>query len=155
MRFLVGSDHAGIALRGVIVAHLSARGHAVEEIGPAEGERSDYPEPAAVVARAVAVARGVVGDAAAETRGVLICGTGIGMSIAANKIHGVRAALVHDPLTARLAGEHNAANVLCLGARLLAPEYATLCVDTWLDARFEARHQVRIDKIGAIEKAGG
>lgn len=142
MRLLVGSDHAGIGMRGAIAAHLAARGHAVEEIGPAAGERSDYPDAAAVVAREVA--RG-------EARGVLVCGTGIGMSIAANKIVGVRAALVHDPVTARLAAEHNAANVLCLGARLIAEAYALTLVDAWLEAAFEARHQLRIDKIHALE----
>lgn len=142
MRLLVGSDHAGIGMRGAIAAHLAARGHAVEEVGPAVGERSDYPDAAAAVAREVAAGR---------ARGVLVCGTGIGVSIAANKIAGVRAALVHDPVTARLAAEHNAANVLCLGARLLANEYAITCVDAWLDAAFEARHQVRVDKISALE----
>jgi len=129
-------------MRGVLVAHLRGRGHIVEEIGPLAGERADYPDTAAAVARVVA--RGAA-------RGVLVCGTGIGMSIAANKVAGVRAALVHDPLTARIAAEHNAANVLCLGARLLAPEYAIVCVDSWLDAAFEPRHQQRIDKISAIE----
>jgi ribose 5-phosphate isomerase B len=145
-RFLVGSDHAGIAMRGAIAAHLATRGHSVEEIGPATGERSDYPDAA------LAVGRAVVADDSDETRGVLVCGTGIGMSIAANKVHGVRAALVHDPLTAQLAAEHNRANVLCLGARLVAPEYALLCLDLWLDTAFEARHQVRIDKIAAADR---
>ena len=151
MRFLVGSDHAGTTMRGVVAAHLVARGHTVDEIGPEPGERADYPDPAAVVARAVVAD----GEAGKGTRGVLVCGTGIGVSIAANKVHGVRAALVHDLVTARLAAQHNAANVLCLGGRLLAPEYACMCVDAWLDAAFEERHQVRIDKIGRIEKSGG
>lgn len=144
-RFIVGSDHAGIAMRGVLAAHLAARGHDIEEVGPQPGERSDYPDAALEVGRRVA-------DAAGDTRGVLVCGTGIGMSIAANKVHGVRAALVHDLLTAQLAAEHNKANVLCLGARLVAPEYARLCLDRWLDTAFEARHQVRIDKIAAADR---
>ena len=148
MRYIVGSDHAGIGMRGALVAHLAARGFAVEEVGPAVGERSDYPDAAAAVGRAV------VGDRD-NARGVLICGTGIGMSIAANKVVGVRAALVHDLLTAQLAAQHNAANVLCLGARLLANEYAVMCLDAWIDTAFEARHQVRIDKIAALDVASG
>lgn len=147
MRFLVGSDHAGVGLRRALAAHLTARGHDVEEIGPArEDERADYPDAAGEVARAVARDEGA--------RGVLVCGTGIGMSIAANKVRGVRAALAHDPVTARLAAEHNAANVLCLGARLLAAPYAVTCLDAWLDTGFEARHQRRIDKIAALEDGG-
>jgi ribose 5-phosphate isomerase B len=88
-------------------------------------------------------------------RGILLCGTGIGVSIAANKVPGVRAALVHDPVTAELAAQHNAANVLCLGGRLLAPEYGVRCVEAWLDASFETRHQVRLDMITALERRFG
>lgn len=150
MRFHVGSDHAGVSLRGAVVAHLRGLGHEVDEVGPGSGERADYPDPAAAVARAVASARPADGSAA-TVLGVLICGTGIGVSIAANKIVGIRAALVHDPVTATLAAEHNAANVLCLGARLLAEPYALTLVDAWLGATFEARHQPRIDKIAALE----
>jgi len=150
MRFYVGSDHAGVSLRRAVVAHLCALGHEVDEHGPGDGERADYPDPAAVVARSVAASSGSANDAG-PSLGVLICGTGIGVSIAANKIVGIRAALVHDPITATLAAEHNAANVLCLGARLLAEPYALTLVDTWLGATFEARHQARIDKIAALE----
>lgn len=146
--FFVGSDHAGIAMRRAIVAHLEAAGHIVGEIGPAEGERSDYPDAAREVA--LAVRRAAPGDRA---RGVLICGTGIGMSIAANKVTGIRAALAHDPVTARLAAEHNRAQVLCLGARLLADDYAVGLVETWLAATFEDRHQGRLDKIADLESA--
>jgi len=143
----VGSDHAAISLRRALVAHLAGRGFDVIEVGPGEGDKSDYPDQARLVA--VAVVR------READLGVLCCGTGIGMSIAANKVGGIRAALVHDPVTARLAAMHNAANVLCLGGRLLAPEYASELVDTWLDAAFEARHQGRLDKITAIEREGG
>lgn len=153
MRFHVGSDHAGVSLRGAVVAHLRGLGHEVDEVGPNGGERADYPDPAATVARAVASARSNGGLPTAL--GVLICGTGIGVSIAANKIVGIRAALVHDPVTATLAAEHNAANVLCLGARLLAEPYALTLVDAWLGATFEARHQPRIDKISALEGRPG
>lgn len=142
-RIRVGSDHAAIGLRQAIVRHLRAGGYEVGEVGPAPGERSDYPDAAADVARAV-----VAGEV---DRGVLVCGTGIGVSIAANKVPGVRAALVHDPVTARLAAEHNGAHVLCMGARLLAEEYALELVDTWLGTQFEQRHQARLDKIAALE----
>lgn len=142
-RIRVGSDHAAIAMRQAVVRHLREGGFEVSEVGPAPGERSDYPDAAADVARAVAEGR--------ADRGVLVCGTGIGMSIAANKIPGVRAALVHDPITARLAAEHNGAQVLCFGGRLLAVEYALELVDVWLRTEFEARHQARLDKITALE----
>lgn len=143
MHLVVASDHAAIALREQVVAHLRSRGHEVTVSGPAEGERSDYPNEAAWAARAVAEGRA---DA-----GVLLCGTGIGVSIAANKVVGVRAALVHDVTTARLAAEHNRANVLCLGARVLGSVVALECVDAWLDTPFEARHQARLDLIAALE----
>lgn len=142
-RIDVGSDHAAIGLRRAVVAHLSAAGWTVREVGPAEGERVDYPDQAADVARAVAA-----GEA---ERGILICGTGIGVSIAANKVAGVRAALVHDVTTARLAAEHNRANVLCLGGRLVAEPLALELIATWLETPFEARHQHRLDKISALE----
>lgn len=142
-RLVVGSDHAAVQLRCAIVAHLRALGHEVAEIGPSSGQRVDYPDQAAAVGRAVAG-----GDA---DLGVLVCGTGVGVCIAANKVRGVRAALVHDPVTARLAAMHNAANVLCLGGRLLATEYALGLVDEWLATPFEARHQPRLDKISALE----
>lgn len=156
MRLHVGSDHAGVSMRRAVVRHLRERGRTlgepdeVAEHGPAEGERADYPDPALAVAQAVANAH-PRDDGEPGALGVLICGTGIGVSIAANKVVGIRAALVHDPVTARLAAEHNRANVLCLGARLLAEPYALELVDLWLSTRFEARHQVRLDKIAAIE----
>ena len=146
MRIAVGSDHAAIGLREAIARHLVEAGHDVSCSGPQTGERSDYPDTAAEVARAV--------SSGAQDLGVLCCGTGIGMSIAANKVHGVRAALVHDPFTARMAGMHNGANVLCLGGRLLAEPYALDLVDLWLGAPFEERHQPRLDKISALEGQG-
>jgi ribose 5-phosphate isomerase B len=143
IRIHVGSDHAAVGLRLAIVAHLRALGHAITEVGPDEGERCDYPDHAATVARAVS-------DGTSQL-GVLVCGTGIGVSIAANKIPGVRAALVHDLTTARFAAEHNNANVLCLGGRLLAPQLALELIEAWLDTPFETRHQHRLDKITALE----
>ncbi|TNF28294.1 MAG: ribose 5-phosphate isomerase B [Deltaproteobacteria bacterium] len=142
----VGSDHAAIAMRQAIATHLAARGIDVIEVGPGVGEKSDYPDQAHLVASAVVRHEADLG--------ILCCGTGIGMSIAANKVAGIRAALVHDPVTARLAAQHNAANVLCLGGRLLAEDYANELVDHWLDTAFEARHQGRLDKIAALESSG-
>ena len=143
MHFFVGSDHAAIELRGSITQHLIGAGHTAEEIGPRAGERVDYPDQAAIVARHVASDPG--------TKGILVCGTGIGMSIAANKIPGIRAALVHDPFTAEMAAMHNDANVLCLGARLLADAYVLHLVDIWLATDFEARHGTRLSKIAKLE----
>jgi ribose 5-phosphate isomerase B len=143
-RIHVGSDHAAVGLRLEVVAHLRDLGHSVTEVGPAEGERCDYPDHAATVARAVS-------DGTSDV-GVLVCGTGIGVSIAANKIDGIRAALVHDITTAKFAAQHNNANVLCIGGRLLAPQLALELVDTWLETPFETRHQHRLDKITALER---
>jgi ribose 5-phosphate isomerase B len=133
-----------VSLRLDVVTRLRALGHTVTEIGPAEGERCDYPDHAATVGRAV--------SAGTSDLGVLVCGTGIGVSIAANKIPGVRAALVHDVTTAKFAAQHNNANVLCLGGRLLAPQLALELVDAWLATPFETRHQHRLDKITALER---
>jgi len=143
MRIVLASDHAAVALREHLALHLARAGHAVDDLGCAEGQRVDYPDYAAAAAAAV-----VTGDA---DRAVLLCGTGIGMSIAANKVVGIRAALVHDATTARLAGEHNAANILCLGARVVGAQVAADCVDAWLAAAFDPRHQPRLDKIAAME----
>ena len=111
-RIALGADHAGVPLKDNLVEALRGEGHDAADLGPAALERVDYPDYAARVGRAVAS-----GEA---DLGILVCGTGIGMSIAANKIRGVRAALVHDLFTARMAREHNDANILVLGGRLLA-----------------------------------
>ena len=142
-RLVVGSDHAAVDLRQAIAAHLRERGLDAAEVGPGPGERCDYPDHAATVARSVA--------AGEFDLGILVCGTGIGMSIAANKVRGIRAALVHDPFTAQMAAMHNDANVLCLGGRLLAEAYALDLVDQWLDTEFETRHGARLAKISALE----
>jgi ribose 5-phosphate isomerase B len=143
MRLVLASDHAAVDLRLRILGHLSHLGHDVDDLGPDEGDRVDYPDYAAAVAGAV-----VSGEA---DRGILLCGTGIGMSIAANKFAGIRAALVHDVTTARLSAEHNDANILCLGARVLGPMVALECVEAWLNQPFDPRHQARLDKITASE----
>lgn len=141
----IASDHAAVAARLELSAVLSAAGHRVLDLGCAAGERVDYPDYAAAVAAEVAAGR--------VDAGLLICGTGIGMSIAANKIAGIRAALVHDVTTAKLAAQHNRANVLCLGARVLGPTTLAECALAWLSTPFEARHQHRLDKISALEEA--
>lgn len=143
MRLVMGSDHGGFGLKEKLKEALVGMGVDVTDVGTNSLASVDYPDLADAVA--VRVASGQF------ERGILVCGTGIGMSIAANKVAGVRAALVHDITTARLAAAHNNANVLCLGGRLLAPEIATEIVQAWLETPFESRHQRRLDKIAAME----
>jgi len=148
VRVAIGSDHAGFELKGLLTEHLLALGHRVEDHGAKDLSRVDYPDYAASVARAVA-------DARADF-GVIICGTGVGMSIAANKIRGIRAAAVSEPTSARLAREHNDANILCLGQRIIGPDQARACAEAFLAASFEGgRHQPRIAKISALEEGLG
>ncbi|MFD1627563.1 ribose 5-phosphate isomerase B [Azospirillum griseum] len=138
----LASDHAGYQLKNEIAASLTTAGYAVLDFGTNGPESVDYPDYAAQVAAAVT-------DGRAE-RGVLVCGSGIGISIAANRHPGVRAALVHDVTTARLCREHNDANVIALGARVIGPEIAKDCVTTFLTTAFEGgeRHSRRIAKMG-------
>lgn len=145
MRIALGSDHAGYDLKAQVATALAERGHEVVDLGPSDGVNSvDYPDYGAAVGRAVT-------NGTADL-GVAICGSGIGISIAANKIAGVRAALVHDATSARLAREHNHANVLCLGARLLGPQVALDALDAWLGATpGEGRHLGRIEKLGQLD----
>jgi ribose 5-phosphate isomerase B len=143
MRIAVGSDHAGFALKQMLADHLRAGGHDVVDCGTHSEERVDYPDFGAAVGRAVAG-----GDAEA---GVCVCGSGIGIAIAANKIAGIRAATVHDVTSARLSRQHNDANVICLGERLVGPEVARDAVDAWLGAAFEGgRHTGRVAKLDAL-----
>jgi len=144
----IGADHAGYALKTALLSHLRERGFEVRDFGTdAPSPPCDYPLQAQAVARAVV--------SGAVDLGILVCGTGLGMSIAANKVRGVRAAVVHDVTTARLARAHNHANVLALGGRLLAPELACEVVDTFLQTSIEPRHQPRIEQIAAIERLEG
>lgn len=144
MRVALGADHAGVHLKDAVRQQLEARGIEVHDLGTSDDTSVDYPDYAAQVARAV-----TSGEA---DRGILVCGTGIGMAIAANKFDGVRAAPVVDLESARLSREHNDANVLALGARVTDPALARQIVDTFLDTAFAGgRHQRRIDKISAIE----
>jgi ribose 5-phosphate isomerase B len=144
-RIIAGSDHAGLQLRAEAVRIAKEKGFAVEDLGPFSGQSVDYPDYAARVAEAVAGGR--------ARFGILVCGTGIGMSIAANKVRGVRAAHCGTELEARMARAHNDANVLCIGERVLGLGQGGAVVAAFLDQPFEGgRHQRRVDKIGALEK---
>ena len=143
MRIAVGSDHAGFHLKERLAAHLRDRGHDVVDCGTHSDDRVDYPDFGAAVGRAVR-------DGQADG-GLCVCGSGIGIAMAANKIDGVRAATVHDATSARLTKQHNDANVICIGERLTGPEVATDCVDAWLDATFEGgRHSGRVAKLDSL-----
>jgi len=145
MRIAIGADHAGYELKQHIAESLIAQGHQVQDLGTHSLEQVDYPDFAALVARAV-----VAGEA---ERGILICGTGIGMSISANKVRGVRAALCTDCYMARMARQHNDAQILCLGGRVLGPDLALDIVEVFLRTDFLGdRHAQRVDKIGALER---
>ena len=145
MKIALGSDHAGFPLKEELKAFLLQEGHEVEDHGTYSPEPTDYPPFCAAAARAV-----VSGDA---DRAILMGGSGQGEQIAANKVHGIRAALCHDLYLARLSRAHNDANVLTMGARVIAPEYAKEVVRLWLDTPFDAgRHVPRIEQIAAIER---
>ncbi len=145
MRISIGSDHAGFEMKEKLEEHLRDLGHDVLDVGTHDGDSVDYPDLAAEVARSVAA-----GEA---ERGVLVCGSGIGVAIAANKIDGVRAANVTDPEMARMSRLHNDANIVTMGGRYLPEELAREIVDAFLETSFEGgRHQRRIDKITALER---
>lgn len=140
----LGSDHGGFELKEQIKAHLKQKQVETEDFGTYEITSCDYPDVGRQVAESVAQGR--------MTRGILVCGTGIGMSIVANKVKGIRAALCHDEFSARMSREHNNANILCLGQRVTGCGLALSIVDAWLEGTFEGgRHQARVDKITAIE----
>jgi len=144
MRIAIGADHAGVALKDQLKQWLIERGDTVDDRGTYTTESVDYPDYAAAVGRAVAEGR--------ADRGVLVCGSGIGMAMAANKIAGIRAAAVIDEASARLCREHNDANVLTLGARLTAVDEARELVRIFLVTEYQGgRHQLRIDKISALD----
>lgn len=146
MRIALGADHAGVLLKQAVAKHLADAGHEVVDLGTDDADESvDYPRFCAAVARAV-------GSDDADA-GIVFGGTGQGEQIAANKIHGARAALCYDEFTARLAREHNDANVLSLGGRILAPERACAIVDVFLETGFEGgRHARRLGQIADLEK---
>lgn len=144
MRVALGADHAGVPLKDAVRALLESRGIDVQDLGANGPDSVDYPDYAASVAREI--------SGGAADLGILVCGTGIGMAIAANKFAGIRAANVGDLEGARLSREHNDANVLTLGARLTAPQTALQIVSTFLDTPFAGgRHQRRVEKIATLE----
>lgn len=146
LTFVVGSDHAGRHLRATVVEHLRKAGHTVDEVGPMEATSVDYPDVARPVAERVAS-----GDAA---RAVLICGTGQGMAMTANKVRGVRAAVVNEPFSARMAALHNDARILCMGERVVGAGVALECLDAWLSSSFEGgRHARRVRKMEPVTGA--
>ncbi len=141
MEIAIGSDHGGYDLKEEIKELLDERGIEYKDFGTDSTDSVDYPDYASLVSKAVA--------AEEYDRGILICGTGIGMSMAANKVPGIRAALCHDVFSARATREHNDANVLTMGSRVIGSELARAIVNAWLDAEFDGgRHQRRIDKFG-------
>jgi ribose 5-phosphate isomerase B len=145
MKIAIGSDHRGFDVRQRLIPHLQQLQHEVADMGTHSKEPCDYPDMALEVARAVS--KGWV------DRGILICGTGIGMSIAANKLPGVRAALCHDSITAEMSRRHNDANILCLSADLLGEDLIERMIRIWLTTEFEGgRHARRVDKIRRIEE---
>ena len=145
MRIAIGCDHAGFKLKQAVAGHLADKGHDVTDLGTDSEDAVDYPAFCAAVGRAVS--RG------AADFGVVLGGSGQGEQIAANKVHGVRAALCYDETTARLARQHNDANVLSLGGRLLGETLALAIVDVFLTTDFEGdRHQRRLDQIAGIER---
>ena len=144
MRIAVGCDHRGLDVKKLVIRLITEAGHEYEDFGCCQPESVDYPDIAGKVAEAV------VGGS--FERGILICGTGIGMCIAANKVKGISAALCHNPFTARRARQHNDANVLCLGADVVEQDLVGETVCTFLDTEFEGgRHAQRLEKIKALE----
>ena len=140
MRIAIASDHAALALKSSLVEHLQASGHHVSDLGPFDDNSVDYPDYGFKLANAVAIG--------AADRGVALCGSGIGISIAVNRNPAARAALVSEPLSAKLAREHNDANVIAMGARLTGIDMAKACVDTFLSTEFSGgRHSGRVGKL--------
>jgi ribose 5-phosphate isomerase B len=141
----IGSDHAGIELRKIIGSHLEAMDHKINDVGCPTTERVDYPDYAIEVANQVASGKADLG--------VLVCGSGVGMSITANKIAGIRAALCTDAYTAEMTRAHNDSNILCIGQRVVGTGVALAIVDSFFSTDYEGgRHAARVDKISALEK---
>lgn len=146
MKISIGCDHGALALKNKLVAHLQEKGHDVTDFGTYTLDSCDYPDYASQAARAVAEGK--------CQRGIVLCTTGIGVSIVANKIKGIRCALLSDVMSARLTREHNDTNMMAIGAGVVGEMLALEIVDTWLDTEFSQseRHQRRIDKVMALEK---
>ena len=148
MRVALGADHRGFELKDVLIGQLQELGHAAVDLGTNSADPVDYPDYAEAVARAVCEGQ--------ADRGILVCGSGVGVSVAANKVPGIRAALCHDTYSAHQGVEHDDMNVLVLGARVVGDALAAELVHAFLDARFtgEERHRRRLEKVRALEEHG-
>ena len=146
MKIAIGCDHGALALKNTVVEHLTKKGFEVKDFGTYTLDSCDYPDFAAAAAKAVAN-----GEC---DKGIVLCTTGIGVSIAANKVDGIRCALLSDVMSARMTREHNDTNVMAIGAGIVGQMLALEIIDTWLGTEFsgEARHQRRIDKVMALEQ---
>lgn len=144
MKLAIGSDHVGVELKPAIIDYLKELGHEVKDFGPYSTERTDYPKFGRKVAEEVAAGN--------FDSGILICGTGVGISISANKVKGIRAVVCSEPYSAKLSKEHNNTNILAFGSRVVGLELAKMIVKEWLDAEFESgRHARRVQMISDIE----
>ena len=145
MKIAIGCDHGALALKNKVVAHLEKQGHEVSDFGTYTLDSCDYPDFAEKAAKAVA--------SGACDKGIVLCTTGIGISIAANKVPGIRCALLHETWSAKMTREHNDTNMMAMGAAVVGELLALEIVDTWLGTEFshEAKHQRRIDKVMALE----
>ena len=145
MKLAIGNDHVAVEMKKEIKEYLEEKGYEVINVGTDSNERFNYPVSGYKVARMVA-------DGEVDG-GILICGTGVGISLSANKVHGIRACVCSDPYTAKLSKQHNNTNIIAFGARVIGIETAKMIVDEWLNAKYEGgRHQVRIDQIKEIEE---
>lgn len=145
MKIAIGSDHVGIELKPTIIEYLKELGHEVEDFGPYSSERTDYPIYGKKVAEEVV--------AGSFDKGILICGTGVGISIAANKVKGIRAIVCSEPYSAKLSREHNDTNILAFGSRVIGSELAKMIVKEWVNTEFEGgRHANRVSMIQDIEE---
>ena len=145
MKIGIGNDHSALELKAEIIGFLKEKGYEIVDFGTNSTESCDYPIYGEKVARAVA--------AGEVEKGILICGTGLGISLAANKVEGIRAVVCSEPFTAKMSRAHNNCNILALGARVVGAELAKMIVDTWLSTEFEGgRHQRRVDMFMDIEK---
>jgi ribose 5-phosphate isomerase B len=145
MKLAIGNDHVAVDMKNEIKAYLESKGHEVINVGTDSSERFNYPVSGYKVARLVA-------DGEVDG-GVLICGTGVGISLAANKVHGIRACVCSEPYTAKLSKQHNNTNIIAFGARVIGIETAKMIVDEWLAAEYEGgRHAIRVGEITEIEE---
>ena len=143
-KFVIASDHGGLELKDAIASYLQGLDIELDDLGTMSDDSVDYPDYGVKVARSVSTGK--------ADKGILICGTGIGMSIVANKFPGIRAALITDEFTAQMSKEHNNANIIVMGGRILTSEQACKMVKIWLETDYEGgRHQRRLDKISSLE----